>query len=99
MKAFREIVTLIADDVHQHIRLKRLEDSHTFTLPHMCYISKERQGRKGDFNFLWNFFGGNTEMDNHTDETLLPIVHPDLIPFLMILQTLNQGFFFFFFFN
>lgn len=34
-------------------------------------------------------------MDNHTDDTLLPIVHPNLILFLMILQTPKQGFIFF----
>lgn len=92
MKAFREFVTLTADGVHQHnIKLKRLEESHTFTLPHVYYISNKRQGRKGGFYFLWNIFGGNTEMDNHIDETLSPIVHPDLNSFLMILQTPKQG--------
>lgn len=48
MKAVREVVTLTADGVHQHnIRLKGLEGSHTFTLPHVYNISEERQGRKG----------------------------------------------------
>lgn len=43
MKAFREVV------IHQHsIRQKRLEEGHSFTLLHVYYISKERQGRKGE---------------------------------------------------
>lgn len=59
-----------------------------------CIISVKRdKEERGNFYFLWNLFEGNTEMDNHEDETLLPTVHPDLIPFLMILQTPKQWFF------
>lgn len=39
MKAFRDVVTLTADGVHQHnIRLKRLEESHSHTFTASCVL-------------------------------------------------------------
>lgn len=70
--------------------IKSQQDSHTFTLAHVYYMSKRRQGRKAASR---NLFGGGTERDSNRDDTLLPIVHPeDLIPFVMIFKHLNRDF-------